>query len=130
MRRQSGMALIVALLVVAAAALFAMTTADRSWRGAVDTVRDRATATARAAAAGGVERARWALARDADYTGETLRVGTSDVVISVVRDGADIEVDVRAATTAAPYSDSVTERVEASLTLRGTRLPTVTGWRE
>ena len=113
-KRESGMALIVALLVVAAAALFAMTTTARSRRGAVDTVRDRATAIARAAAAGGVEHARWALARDADYTGETLFIGTSVVEIEVVRTSAEVVVFTRAWSGAMPYSDTVTERVEAT----------------
>ena len=129
-RRENGVALIMALLVVAAAALFALTMAHRGRRLATDTILDRVAATARAAASGGIERARWALARDADYAGETLRIGTSDVEIRVVRTDEHAEILVLATTTAAPFADSVTERVDAALALRASGLPTITRWSE
>ena len=104
LKRQSGMAMIVALLVVAAAALFAMTTAARSRRGAVDTVRDRAAATARAAAAGGVERARWVADEiwHPDQQGEWLEDGRyrlqipfsnpSELLMDILQYGPEVEV--------------------------------------
>ena len=130
MRRERGMALIIALLVVAAAALCALTMAERGRRVATDTVVDRVTATARAAASGGVERARWALARDVDYQGETLRIGACDVTIEVMHDGTQCAVTVTAQTGAAPFAESVTQRVEADLSLHEARLPKIVSWRE
>ena len=128
--QDGGMALIITLLVVAAAALFAMTMADRTRRGVVDTVRDRLSATAHAAASGGIEHARWALARAPDYSGETLQIGASDVRIDVTRNADQVHVVARAAIDAAPYASEITERVEATLALRGEHLPVVTFWRE
>ncbi len=128
--RDRGMALIITLLVVAAAALFAMTMADRTRRGVVDTVRDRLSATAHAAASGGIEHARWALARDPDYAGETLQIGASDVRLDVTRNADQVQVVARAAIDAAPYASEIAERVEATLALRGEHLPVVTHWRE
>ena len=130
MRRERGLALILALLLVAAAALLALTAAGRSRDLAMDAARDRASVTARAAADGGIERARWALARDAGYTGETLRIGACDVEIRVER-GDDGRATVRsiARVGTSPFAESVTQRAEADVALRADGLPGVTAWR-
>jgi Tfp pilus assembly protein PilX len=130
MRHERGMALVIALLVVAAAALLALTMADRGLRVARDTVVDRVSATAQAAAAGGVDRARWALAQDPDYDGETLEIGNCSVSIAVVNAGRKRSVAISASTGSAPFAETVTRRVDAELLLRDAALPRITAWRE
>jgi len=83
--RERGLALVWALLflgLVAAAGVLvlergrALDGADRA---------DRAALQAYYAARGGVEQARWALARDPAYAGGPLRVGGQEVVVVVQR---------------------------------------------
>lgn len=131
MRRQSGLALIMALLLVAAAAVLALTAANRSRDVAAGQIIDGAAVVAQAAADGGIERARWALARDSSYTGESLRIGRCDVRIQVEH-GTDGELQVLsiARAPAAPFAETVSERVSATLRPTESGLPTVTAWRE
>ena len=131
MRRQNGLALIMALLLVAAAAVLALSAANRSRDVAAGQIIDGASVTAQAAADGGVERARWALARDVSYTGESLRIGRCDVEIQVER-GSDGELQVLsiARAPAAPFAETVTERVSATLRQTESGLPSVSTWRE
>ena len=131
MKRQSGLAMIMALLLVAAAAVLALTAANRSRNVAGEQVLDGARVAAQAAANGGLERARWALARDTGYAGETIRIGRSDVEISAKREtGGDFEVIAIARTPAAPFAETVAGRVEATLRTSANGLPTVIDWRE
>lgn len=127
-RRQEGVALVLAILVVAAAALVALTMAGRARRGVTDAALDRASSTARAAASGGIERARWALARDRAYTGESLQVGDSEVVISV----PDGECVVAVATSRSGVAGvSATHRIEADVVCNDDDgLPRIRAWRE
>ncbi len=137
MRRQRGMALILALLLVAFAAMTALTLASRARDVAMDAARDRTGAVARAAAQGGVERARWALARDPNYRGETVTIGASSVTVTVGVGGAPgadgsraVTVTVIAHAPAPPFADSMTARVIAELRRRRDQLPAIVTWRE
>ena len=122
--RQSGISLTIALLALVAvsaagAALYAST--ERTVRVNA-TSRDRLAA--RYAAEAGVEKARWALARDASYAGETLRFDAFDVTVKVTA-GPDGRSTVHA------VAASPAMHASADATLRLTSaLPIVESWRE
>ena len=129
--RERGMSLVLALLLVAAAALFALTAAARSRDLAMDEVRDRATMQARWAAEGAVERARWALARDPAYAGETCDVGATSVEIRIESShGTASRVTAIATTSAAPFAETITQQLATDLIGRRAALPRVAAWHE
>ena len=124
LRTEAGLTLsiaLVALVAVAASGAALYATTERTVRVNA-TSRDRVAA--RYAAEAGIERARWALGRDASYTGETMRFGAHDVTVKV---------------TAAPQgrwavhalAASPTMRASIDATLRPTSsLPVVETWRD
>jgi type II secretory pathway component PulK len=125
------MALILALLLVAAVALFALTGASRARNVSRDAVCDRAKSAARAAATGAIERARWALSQDPGYTGETTRLEEYDIVIRIDRaESGTCTASAVATVPAAPFAETVTRRVEARLATSGDALPRILAWRE
>jgi hypothetical protein len=122
--KRSGAALIMslALLVVVAAAGAALCV--RVTETSRSNVAERQDLAARYAAEAGIERARWSLARDAAFAGESLRFEAFDVTIRVTP-AADGRREVRA------VASSPSSHAAASATLRlGASLPVVEAWRE
>jgi hypothetical protein len=122
-RRQSGAALIFALVALLVVATAAAALDLRTVHLARENVAERERLSARAAAQGGIERARWSLAHDSAYVGETLRVGERNVVVRVEADPADPALRrVRASSSPAA--------VTAVLRLRGGVVAGIVSWRE
>ncbi len=124
--RRRGAALIQALLLLVVATAVAAGAAARVQRTVDATVLDRAEVTAAAAASGGVELARAALARDAAWTGGTRTLGGSEIEVRVSAGASDAERHVVVVARAV----RATQRVEAELRLDAAGLPRVVAWRE
>ena len=129
--RSRGAALLIALGMLVVVATAGVVLQQRTLDLAKATTRGRLQLAARWAAEGGIESARAALARDAAFTGSTLRVGATEVVVTVRADAADAALrHVRAVAVVAPSGPAAaSERVQIDAVLRvGPGLPSRGGW--
>lgn len=122
--RRSGVALITALALLLVVAAAGAALCVRVTETARSNVAERETLAARYAAEAGIERARWALAKDAAYAGETLRFDAFDVAVRVAA-----RPDGRREARSIAASPSAHAVAAATLRLGGS-LPVVETWRE
>ncbi|MDJ0976014.1 MAG: hypothetical protein QNJ98_16265 [Planctomycetota bacterium] len=120
MERERGFALPIVMVLVVLTAALGSTVVQREQTVRRDTQTSTAARQAFHAAEGGIAHARHALSRDTAYAGETLTIGTSEVIVEVTRDG-DTGWRVRAAAT--PGSQVVEARLDAT-----DGLPRIRGW--
>jgi hypothetical protein len=112
------------LFLLAAVAAAGATLCLRVVDTAKDNVLERASLAARYAAQAGVERARWSLARDAEYDGESMRFGAFDVAVTVT-----CAADGTRAVHAVASSPAMSTTADATLRLTA-GLPAVTSWHD
>jgi len=122
--RRTGVALIFAIAALFVVAAAGAALCLRTTETARSNVAERTDLDARYAAQAGVERARWALARDAAYSGGAFRFDAFDVDVRVATSDGGRRV-VRATAT------SAASRAWCEATLRpGVGLPVVESWRD
>ena len=126
---EQGFALFVALIALTVVGAVVTTLTHGSRDSVRATALERARTVTFHAAEGGVELARARLARAAEYRGETMRIGASDVTVTVTARSAG-GWRVRSIARSQPFGAGglpVTRVVEADL-LTAAKLPRVVAW--